>query len=395
VSALAAGTSLALALGAGGLEPWFPGSMTLGVGATFETRAEWLSLEGSSAARATNVEMVPEVSLAFAQRRARQRVHYAPRLVFQDRPGEPNELVLHGAGGTAEWLGWRDWKLRGAIAGSYGRTRLRPIDRGLSAPLDAPVLTALDYSSFDAGVELDGRASPALALRGTARYSMAGGRGASLAQLTRYEGPEVTATVEWLATRRGGLRTTGRVASYRFSPVDEEGLEAAWLESWRQGFGRDGELVVGAGLGYASSTLPTLEPTWQRAPVVEGAVRDRWHVGRQTIDLNVQVRTGPVVDRYSATVFRRTDVSGWAGWAPRPKWLVTAVLGTAMLHREAAGLDRALYTEVKIARELAPGVSLAAGTRGALQDRPAPELSYREATSFLLVSLSMPDTPRR
>jgi hypothetical protein len=349
------------------------------------------------ASASVDVETAPRAELALDGRIWRARLAYEPRFAFWDLGnGSFQPTVLDGGEMHVAWIGRRiDVALdeTGAYGGvGFASQALEPGQEGQPPRLQAiPATTVVDYAS--SRTALTSRvALRRFALHTEAGYELAGGATPpARTVMPLVAGPFGEAAADYAVTRMDHSVTRLLASDAVFS----SGPDAALLQvdtSWRRRFARHTETRLGAGAAVSGvrTSARALE-AYGAYPVLSAALEEH-ALGGAHVDLMIEGRLGPMVNRLYGVVDERAEGTFTAShqhgrFAAHLFASASQSVGTKSPYATslAAGEVGGTYAESKL-------VALDVGVRILWQHVAEIRVPLLQSTMFIGVRLRAPET---
>jgi hypothetical protein len=369
---------------------------TLAVSDRSELRVRAPGTAPGPAAASCDLETVPMARLTLASRRWQYALTYAPRLTLWDvNAGGVRPTALHDGAARIEW---RSLAARLSLdeTGSYGGVdlatfALTPGPDGAQPHVDlVPAPQIIQFASST--TTLASRLTLARWLVTTSvGYQVSGGADAEARAVLPFQtGPFGELSASYAASRRDHVITTLAASEASFSSGPESLLMEA-DEGWRHALTRatDVTLTFGASASRARrSALAAQE--FETHPVAEAVLEQRHPRPEGHVDLRLDVRLGPVVNRLIGIVDER--VGGTLTASHTYRRFTTHLLAGASQSVPASGAyaTSLVAGELGTAYALRDFVTFDLGVRGLWQRQETPEAFFLQGTAFAGVTFRAP-----
>ncbi len=283
------------------------------------------------------------------------------------------------------------WQLSASAAGAYGMTDLLTERLEATSPEPIPTLAIIRYQEAAAAFAVAGAFDRRTRATLSARAFLSGGADREArASYPLERGLEAEGTIAWNATR--GDLLTARVAARgaRIAPSSEVAAFALATGTWRHRFDPEWEGWAGGGISAAYSELPGRSASRELLPAAQAGFA--FAATRPAhLEASLAGTASPYIDRYTARVDERIEVSGTATWHVSSDWALTG-RGTGAMF-SSRGLQRAVWSLVSlgISWTVSRGLVLSAGATGQWQ-RADPGLGlpgFAEYGTFLAGSYEL------
>jgi hypothetical protein len=369
-----------------------------------------------------DVETALDARLSQRSRRARYALGYAPRLTVWDlNAPQPTPTFMHA--GTLKVERWsRLTRMSLDEAASYGGINFAALAPtygadGAQAPPDViPASRVIQYvaSSTTVASHLTFRRST---VDLSAGYQLSGGANAIARGLMPFQaGPLGEARTDYAISRQDHTGTTLSATEASFSPIppvftgatgaaDTAGsvevpgltggpesllveLDQQWLHRWSRVTETRFTLGVAESRARAGADAPDVFATH---PVAEGVLEQRRRIAEGLLDVRLDLRVGPVVNRLLGNIDERFQ--GTLAATHTRGRLATAVSFGVLQSLPPSGVDAIqLFTaDAHQSYRTSETVSVDLGVRGLWQSQEATQAAYSQGTAFVGLSFRAPE----
>jgi hypothetical protein len=369
---------------------------TLAVSDRTELRLRAPGTAPGPAAASFDLETVPTARLMLASPRWQYALTYAPRLTLWDvNAGGVRPTALHDGAARIEWRSLAA-RLSLAETGSYGGVdlaafALTPGADGAAQHVDlVPAPQIIQFASST--TTLASRLTLGRWLVATSvGYQLSGGADAEARAVLPFQiGPFGELSASYAASRRDHVITTLTASEELFSSGPES-LLMELDEGWRHALTRTTDVTLTLGASESRARMSALAAhDFETHPVAEAVLEQRNPRPEGQVDLRLDVRLGPVVNRLVGIVDER--VGGTLTASHTYRRLTTHALAGVSQSVPASGAyaTSLVAGELGVAYALREFVTFDVGVRGLWQRQEAPEAVFLQGTAFAGVTFRAP-----